>query len=66
MIDFDKIDDLQNQLEVMKRAVLHHRGWHNTSSTPDSVWMWEKTHDGKTYSVSMDRALSMERNGIWV
>ena len=65
MGDFDILDDLESQMDAAIQGLLSRRGWKHTSSTPDCVWMWEKEYNGKVYSVSQQRALQMEQNGVW-
>lgn len=65
MTDIERIEDLRNQLIIAEESFLQHRGWRYTSSTPDSVWVWEKAWKGKTIWASRARALSMEDHGVW-
>jgi hypothetical protein len=39
---WDQIQELKLDLEQAKRHLLQNNGWHNTSRTPGSYWMWEK------------------------
>ena len=56
----NRIQDLQLDLDTAEMSLLTHCGWWHTSSTPDSVWVWEKEFDGKTLQVDRSRALSIE------
>jgi len=38
----NEIADLENRIQILRRNYLESNGWHNTSSTPGSYWMWEK------------------------
>lgn len=39
---WDRIQDLELELEQSKRDLLQSNGWRDTSRTPGSYWMWEK------------------------
>lgn len=65
MTDIERIQDLRNQLTIAEESFLQQRGWRTTSSTPDCVWVWEKTWKAKTIWASRDHALSMEEHGMW-
>lgn len=38
----NEIADLEDRINTLRRSYLESKGWHNTSSTPGSFWMWEK------------------------
>lgn len=57
--------DIQNEkehLDIKVDSELRKRGWVSSSSHPGSLWLWTKTHNGITYSVSRDVAIYMEKN----
>lgn len=49
---FNRRDALEQEMEDVVSQGLRVAGWSHTSSTPCSVWMWQKEIDGKLYSVS--------------
>lgn len=55
-----RICDLESLLDTAVMGYLSHCGWKHTSSTPDSVWRWEKEIDGRVLQVSRATALSIE------
>lgn len=57
---FNRRDALQIEAGDIEAAALRKAGWHYTSQTPCSVWMWQKEIGGKLYSVSADAAASIQ------
>jgi hypothetical protein len=50
----------REQLAFHVHDFLRRRGWLYTSSTPGSLWLWEKVVDGRTLLVMTETALSIE------
>lgn len=59
---FNKRDALEQEAHDVVTRALCRAGWSHTSSTPGSVWMWQKEIDGKVYSVDQDRAAEIQEN----
>jgi hypothetical protein len=60
--DFERLDDLTGQMDMLITGLLTGRGWRHTSSTPDSVWRWVKTlPDGTKIMTTQRDALNIER-----
>jgi len=49
-------------LEEAKKRYLRQFGWNHSCSFPDSCWRWVKVIRGETIAVSIDCALSIEKN----
>jgi hypothetical protein len=54
------------ELEEATMSLLSATGWRMTSSTsPDSVWRWEKVYKNRLLVLSETDALNCELHGIW-
>lgn len=56
-------DEAKANLDCQRRRLLEVSGWKETSKTPGSYWLWEKTlDDGRTLLVTEKMALDCEEN----
>lgn len=60
MTDYDRLDDLYNQIDGLEMGLLSRTGWRHTSATPLFVWMWEKEINGHTYMVTRSVAVQIQ------
>ena len=56
------IEDARAEVDHTRDKFLRSRGWHHTSNTPGSYWLWCREWGGTTLMVSADTAFAMERN----
>lgn len=47
MTNYDRICELENQLESARRDFLKYHGWNMTCQTPGSFWMWQRDFKGE-------------------
>lgn len=58
---FSDIDFEKEQLDFKADALLREKGWKETSSTPGSLWLWErKLDDGRIVLVNKASAIHMQ------
>jgi len=57
----EAINKLKDQYEFAADDYLRQSGWHHTSNTPNSYWLWVKElDDGTKIMVQKSMALSMQ------
>lgn len=59
---FNKRDALHMEAQDVVSKALRKAGWKHTSQTHGSIWMWQKDIGGVLYSVSQDRAASIQEH----
>lgn len=59
---FNRRDCFEQEACDVTMNALRRAGWKYTSQTQGSIWMWQKDIDGVLYSVSQDRAASIQEN----
>ena len=54
-------ENKKEQIDFEMDALLRKKGWESTSSTPGSLWLWQKTlKDGRTVLVNKNSAIHMQ------